>query len=414
MNEVVGGGMGQSISSFGIWRMAISGLAAGLIGVGLARFAYTPLLPALIRAGWFQPAAAAYLGAANFAGYLAGALLAQPLATRNAAPFLLRAMMLTATAAFFACAFPLSFAWFFLWRAASGIAGGVIMVLAAPTILPHVPERRRGIVAGAIFVGVGCGIVISATLVPTLLQWGLARTWQGLGAAALVLCIVGWNGWPGAMPGHPAALPAAPTPLAPGARRTLRALYFEYALNAVGVVGPMLFLVDFVARGLGKGLGVGSAYWILFGVGAAAGPIITGHIADRIGFRLAMRFAFLIAAAAIGVLALSPGAIELAISCVIIGALVLGIVPLVLGRVQELTVGSAQHLQAAWSVCVAAFALGQAGGAYGLSFVFAATDGAYACLFAIGAAALLLAFATDIAVEAFLLQGRNHGAAGAR
>src|SRR5690242_3783640 len=63
-------------------RATLAGLAATLVGVGLARFAYTPLLPALIAAGWFPPASAAYLGAANLAGYLAGALVARTLAAR--------------------------------------------------------------------------------------------------------------------------------------------------------------------------------------------------------------------------------------------------------------------------------------------------------------------------------------------
>lgn len=59
-------------------RMALSGFCASLIGIGLSRFAYTPLVPELIRAHWFNPSQAAYLGAANLAGYLAGALLARP------------------------------------------------------------------------------------------------------------------------------------------------------------------------------------------------------------------------------------------------------------------------------------------------------------------------------------------------
>jgi Uncharacterised MFS-type transporter YbfB len=48
-----------------IWRAALSAASASLVGIGLARFAYTPLLPAIIDAGWFSPSQAAYLGAAN-------------------------------------------------------------------------------------------------------------------------------------------------------------------------------------------------------------------------------------------------------------------------------------------------------------------------------------------------------------
>jgi MFS family permease len=93
----------------GIWQPALAGLCATLVGIGLARFAYTPLIPALIGAGWFTPAQAVYLGAANLAGYLAGALLARPVAARIPPPVALRTMMALATLAFFACATPLSF-----------------------------------------------------------------------------------------------------------------------------------------------------------------------------------------------------------------------------------------------------------------------------------------------------------------
>src|SRR4051812_50007491 len=63
-------------------RATIAALCANLVGIGIARFGYTPLLPAVIAAGWFSPSAAAYLGAANLAGYLAGALRARALAAR--------------------------------------------------------------------------------------------------------------------------------------------------------------------------------------------------------------------------------------------------------------------------------------------------------------------------------------------
>lgn len=59
------------------WRATLAGFCASLVGIGLARFAYTPLLPAIVDAHWFTAASAAYLGAANLAGYLAGALMAR-------------------------------------------------------------------------------------------------------------------------------------------------------------------------------------------------------------------------------------------------------------------------------------------------------------------------------------------------
>lgn len=59
----------------GPWRGTLAGLCATLVGIGLARFAYTPLIPPLITEGWFAPSQAAYLGAAAFIVALAIDLL---------------------------------------------------------------------------------------------------------------------------------------------------------------------------------------------------------------------------------------------------------------------------------------------------------------------------------------------------
>ena len=274
-------GENSAASSVIVWRAVLSAFCASLIGIGLARFAYTPLLPAIIGDHWFAASAAAYLGAANLAGYLAGALLGRPISARIPLVIVLRLMMLLATAAFFACAYPINFTWFFIWRFASGLAGGALMVLAAPAVLPHVPAPRRGLAGGTIFMGVGAGIAASGTLVPLLLERGIQETWFGLGGLALFLTVIAWRGWPSET--APASVPAE-RPHAPKLG-SLRALYVEYALNAAGWVPHMIFLVDFVARGMGQGVQTGSEYWVLFGFGATVGPLLAGHLADRAGFR---------------------------------------------------------------------------------------------------------------------------------
>src|SRR5215472_15233087 len=124
------------------WRATVAALSANLVGIGLARFGYTPLIPALIAVGWFAPSDAVYLGAANLAGYLAGALGARWIAARTGTPALLRLAMLLTAASLFACASPLGFGWFFVWRFLSGGTGGVLMALAAPSVMPGIPAAR--------------------------------------------------------------------------------------------------------------------------------------------------------------------------------------------------------------------------------------------------------------------------------
>ena len=378
------------------WRSTISALCASLVGLGLARFAYTPLLPAIIEAHWFAASDAAYLGAANLAGYLVGALLAAPIAARTG---LGRPASNDArsTSAFFACAWPVNFAWFFAWRFVSGLSGAALMVLAAPAVLAHIPASRRGVASGAIFMGVGLGIAASGTLVPLLLHQGLTRTWIGLGTLALILTLVAWTGWPRQDVDVSATHHREPH-LHPTTR--LRVLYSGYALNALGLVPHMIFLVDFIARGLGQGLDAGAEYWVLFGLGAIVGPLLSGHLADRVGFAPALRLAFLIEAFAVALPAFSSGPVWLIVSTVVVGAFTPGIVPLVLGRVHELLRHHPAAQKGAWSKATSSFAIAQAFAAYGMSFLFVRSGGDYLLLFALGSCALVLALVVDLVVGA--------------
>ncbi|WP_296663249.1 YbfB/YjiJ family MFS transporter [Paraburkholderia sp.] len=387
----------RAATPFNVWRATVSGAGASLIGIGLARFAYTPLLPAIIGAHWFPATTAAYLGAANLGGYLAGALVAGQLARWAKPATVLRALMLLATIAFVACAAPVSFLWFFLWRFVSGVSGGALMVLAAPTILAHVPPSRRGFASGGIFTGIGLGIAASGTIVPILLRHGLTATWLGLAVVSLLLTMVAWNGWPEAdAPVHAAAAHHAHAHARTFPAKGVRLLYIEYGLNAVGLVPHMIFLVDYVARGLGKGVDAGAQYWVLYGIGAIIGPLACGHLADRAGFRAALRAAWLLQAAAVAIPALGLGPVGLMVSSVVVGAFTPGIVPLALGRANELLMHHPSEIKAAWSRATTSFAIMQAVAAYGLSFVFSKTGGDYTMLFVIGAVALVVALAVDL------------------
>jgi MFS family permease len=144
-------------------------LCATLLGLGLGRFAFTPLLPALIAARWFGPGQAASLGAANLIGYLGGAAAAAWLAARCGLRTTLRGAMLAIVASLFACAAPIPFHWFFAWRLLSGFAGAVLMVLGPTAGLARVPPARRGLASGIVFLGIGFGIAGSGLGVPVLL-----------------------------------------------------------------------------------------------------------------------------------------------------------------------------------------------------------------------------------------------------
>jgi len=376
------------------WRTILAGLSASLVGIGLARFAYTPLIPPLIQAHWFSASDVISLGAANLAGYLVGALLGRPLAQRVGNVQALRAMMLAVTAAFLACGFPVSVAWFFFWRFVSGVAGGTIMVLVAATLLPHVPQARRGLTSGAIFLGLGLGIAGSGTVVPLLLGLGLRDTWIGLAAVSAAFTAASWFAWPGAAAA--AQTPAAAPDAKPGASpRAMLAFYAQYALMAVGLVPAMVFLVDFIARGLQQGAHAGALFWVLYGIGAIFGPPLYGLLGDRLGARNALRTVLAVQALALAGLYALDTSVALGLVAIVIGTFPPGIVPIVLARVHELEPHSAARQNRTWSRATTVFAAAQAIAGYAYSALFNASHGDHRLLFLIAALGIALSLAID-------------------
>lgn len=378
------------------WRVIFAGLCASLIAVGFGRFAYTPLIPAQIAAEWFSPTQTIYFGAANLAGYLVGALSAGPVGRHVPNVFLLRGAMGLVTVSFFACSMPLSVSWFFAWRFIAGVAGGYLIVLAAPMVLPHVPPERRGLAAGAIFLGVGVGIVASGTLIPLFLRFGVSQAWIGIGGASLILTILSWPAWPKT---HEALRAESEPTIAPRDNAgLLRALYVAYALTAVGQATHVIFFVDFIVRGLGKGMEAAATYWLVWGLSAVIGPLVAGAVADRIGFRRALRLSLFMQAAGVLLPAFSTAPISLIISSLIIGGFISGSVVLTLGRARELTPGGQAAQTLSWGRCTAAFSIGLAIAAYVYSAIFANFGELYLTIFIIGGLGFALAFLIDVAI----------------
>jgi predicted MFS family arabinose efflux permease len=322
---------------------------------------------------------------------LIGALIGRPLAQRTSNTTALRLMMVAVTLAFFACGFPLSVAWFFGWRLLSGVAGGAIMVLVAATVLPHVPAARRGLASGAIFLGIGLGIAGSGTLVPPLLRLGLQQTWFGLGLLALVLTAASWLAWPHGTQQEPAPPAHAPLPTPAG----VYLLFAQYAFMAAGLVPAMVFLVDYVARGLGDGPQVGAMIWVMYGLGSIIGPVTYGYLADKLGARASIRLVLVVQALAVGLLPFAGSFTALALLAVILGSFPPGIVPLALARVHELLPDHHQQ-QLAWSRATVSFATFQALSGFAYSALFNSSGGDHGLLFMIAAGAIVVALMLEL------------------
>lgn len=395
-----------------VWSVALPGFAAFLVGVGLSRFAYTPMLPVMIEGGWLSPPQAAYVGAGNLFGALLGAFFAQAVGARIGVVRTLRAALLISVIGAIACALPWGFWWIGGWRIVLGAATTTLATLAAPLVVAAAPPSLRGSVSGAVFTGVGLGMALTGALVPQLAGYGAAASWLGIALVTAIAAAIAWRGWPQAsasVPPSNRARPAAqPARLAPGlASASFLLLLAGYAADGLGFVPHSLFWADYVARELGRGVDAGGLQWTLFGVGAAIGPVLCGRLCDAIGFGPALLVGFAIKAGAVLLAVIAPSMLGLTLSSLIVGALTPGLAAILSGVVLE-RLGADAHAPG-WRLLMITFTVASAAGGYLCSALYSMTH-SYALLFTLGGATLALGCVLSAAGVVRLPRGESVGA----
>lgn len=370
--------------------LLLTGFMATLSGVGLARFAYTALMPQMVHAGWFSGEQVAYLGAANLLGYLIGALAAAPLAERFGALRVLLICWVAVMLSFAGCSFAQPMALFFVWRLIPGIAGATLMVLGPSVAMAAAAPRRRATLGPLMFCGIGVGALLAATLVPMFARSSLSAVWWALTALCALALLVGWRAARQIHPHAPVAITPAAMAAVPAARLWSLAVvlvFIAYACDAFGFVPHTVFWVDYLDRELQLGAGYASTQWAFFGLGAIAGPLCAAYCATRWGWWGTTTGAYALKAVAVGLPLLWVGFAGHALSGFLVGVLSPGMAAITSGYLMQL-IGPAQHKKM-WGYATAAFALLQATAGYLMAFIYAQT-GSYRSLFVLGCAALAL------------------------
>ena len=368
----------------GIRKLAFVGFAGGLIGVGICRFAYTPLVPVMIGEGWITAVEAGYLGAVNFAGYMLGAAAAWFMARRWGAGPIVRLNLALCFLSLAAAALPWGYYWLALWRFAAGYGGAVLLVLVGPAVLSLIPAGQWGRVTGIFFTGVGGGAAATGAIVPLLAGLGATAAWLGLAIFVLILAVMAHLYWrePLAEGLKPPSGEASP-PM--GAAAILVTL--AYGTYAIGIAPHSVFWVDYLARGLELGLAMGGLHWTVLGLFAVATPILAGRLADRHGFAAMLVVGMVLSAIAVGFPLVTDAPRLQFVSSILFGVTMPSTVVMFAGRAAE--IGGRHGQRKLWWQMTLFFSLVQAVGLWGMTVLFKAT-GSYLPLFAVGGAVLAL------------------------
>src|SRR5829696_4407609 len=189
----------------------LGGVLALAAAMGIGRFAYTPLLPAMQEAAGLDPTQAGLLAAANYAGYLVGALLAAAGVPAYARihVLLISAIGVAVTTALMATTTDLA-AWSVV-RFVAGLASAGVLVLATGLVLDDLRRQGRASLSGWLFSGVGLGIVISGGVVRlTAESLGWREDWLLLALLATVAIYPCWRWLPRAVSENAPAATSSP------------------------------------------------------------------------------------------------------------------------------------------------------------------------------------------------------------
>jgi predicted MFS family arabinose efflux permease len=333
---------------------ALGGLIALAAAIGIGRFVYTPILPAMIEALGLSKSAAGLIASANFLGYLLGALLAAlPNLRGSRRAWLIGSLLISALTT--ACmGLTQSMAPFLVLRFVGGGASAIVLVLASALVLERLAEARRTGLSALHFAGVGSGIAVSAVLVAAMLSAG--QNWQSLWLASGVVSLIAAIAVAllvnvGTMP------PVVRSSPRPGRTTDLHLvrLVVAYGLFGFGYVITATFLVAIV-RGAPAIRALEPVIWVVFGLAAAPSVALWARIATRFG--IPATFAAACVVEAVGVLASVawPSEIGTFLAAILVGGTFMGLTALGLVRARTLAFGDPRRVLA---LMTGAFGLGQ-------------------------------------------------------
>jgi len=361
-------------------RIAVAGLVALAVAMGIGRFAFTPILPMMLSDRIVDLRGASWLASANYIGYLSGAaaLTLQPMLWRRLGwravdpPTLVRVGLVATGVLTLAMALPLDWTWPTL-RFAAGLASALVFVYSSGWCLARLASMGRASLGGLMFAGPGAGIVASGLLAHELvgLRRAAADAWLVFGIAACVLTAFVWRTFrtsasassasaaPAASAPTPSPSPSpAPLPVEHG-RVEVATLAFAYGLSGFGYIVTATFLPVIARAALPADSPWLDLFWPIFGAGVIVGALLATRVRVSGDLRLVIAAAYVLQAIAIAIGVGVPTAAGFAIGSLLLGLPFTAITYFALQEVRRLRPA---HVAATTGLVTVLWSIGQAAG----------------------------------------------------
>jgi predicted MFS family arabinose efflux permease len=351
------------------WPIALAGLVALAVAMGLGRFAFTPLLPMMLHDGVVDLPAASWLASANYLGYMVGAMACtlQPWLWARlrwlpllAYSSLARAGLVATGVLTLAMAWQWPAAWPAL-RFAAGVTSAVVFIFTSGWCMSQLARLGVPALGGAIFAGPGAGIVVSGLFASGMVawRWTAATGWLIFGVLAFVLTAAVWRILRGgnerlaALGTQPAG--AASVAPAPHGHAEMALLTLAYGLAGFGYIITATFL-PVIARAALPGSAWLDLFWPIFGLGVMVGALLATRLKPGRDFRLLLAGCYGLQALGIAASLWSPSLAGFAIGSLMLG---LPFTALTFFAMQEVRRLRPQHAASFMGLLTATYGVGQ-------------------------------------------------------
>jgi len=312
--------------------IALAGLVALGVAMGIGRFAFTPLLPMMLADRSIDLPGASLLASANYLGYLLGALACtfQPWIWRRFGftspldgPRLVRGGLVATALLTLGMALHVPAAWTLL-RFAAGVASALVFLYTSGFCLEQLAHRGVPAMGALIYVGPGLGIVASGLAATALVQMDApaAAGWLTFGVLAALLTAGVWRVFDAdlriAAPASAAAAAGQGPIQVPAAAGEMGLLTLAYGLAGIGYIITATFL-PVIAR-----LALPASHWLdlfwpLFGTGVMLGALGASRLRAGRDLRLRLAGCYVIQAAGVAASLVSPTLAGFAIGSLLLG-----------------------------------------------------------------------------------------------